>query len=510
MKIVGKIIAFVTGKLFITVALLLFQVILLGAFWFNLTAYEPIANVILGILGLILVFFIVGNDDNPSFKIGWIIIIMYLPIFGGLLYLFYGNKLQLRKLANQIANQPLKFTDYEIPNEKIAAKIAKEDGRVASTIHYLQHTCKYPVYGHSENNYLPIGEVMWKSMCDELKKAEDFIFMEYFIIEDGVMWQAIYKILKQKAKAGVDVRFMYDDLGSLLTQPKNFEKQLHDDGIKCLRFNPFKASLALTINNRDHRKILVIDGEVGFTGGINLADEYINKKVIHGHWKDTGIIIKGDAVKNLTLMFLQMWNAFYPTDLEIDHYFPVNCCTKSEGYLVPFGDTPLDSELVSQSIYIDILNQAKDYVYIYTPYLIIDDQMQEALSYSAKRGVDVRIITPGVPDKKTVYKVTQSYYNRLLTAGVKIFEYTPGFTHAKSYVSDDKVAVIGTINMDYRSLYHHFECGVFLYKTPAVTQLKEDYLKTLNKCQEVTTDNFKQSTAAILFNRIIRVFAPLM
>lgn len=506
-----KVIKFLCGRVFLTGLLIFIQLAWFLLFWLRLTEYAPIMGGLFTVLSLLIVLYIISNDQNPSFKIGWIIIIMAIPLLGGLLYLFFGSKHPLRKISDKISAQHNLLSSHLPPNNAVQEKVEQLDMRVAGSTAYLQNIGDYPVWDNSHTVYYPLGDEMYKAMLAELEKAEKFIFMEYFIVEKGIMWDGIYEILKRKAKAGVDVRLIYDDMGCLMLLPKNFDKELERDGIKCMKFNPFVPLLSLAMNNRDHRKILLVDGKVAFNGGINIADEYINVKVVYGHWKDTGVKIVGDAVWSFTVMFLEMWNAFRKTDENIEQFKVINADVKqSSGFVLPYGDSPLDDEAVSQNLYMDILARAKRYVYIFTPYLIIDDEMKNALCFAAKRGVDVRLVTPGIPDKEIVYRMTRSYYKPLLSSGVKIYEYSPGFLHAKSYVSDDEVAVVGTINMDFRSLYLHFECGTYMYKTESVMQLKNDFLDTLEKCREVKPQDLKQGFLWGLFDSVVRVFSPLM
>ena len=354
---------------------------------------------------------------------------------------------------------------------------------------------------------------MYADLLPEREKAEKFIFLEYFIIRPGEMWDGVLEILKRKAAAGVDVRIIYDDMGCIDILPANYNATLEGWGIRTMAFNRFVPAVSLVMNNRDHRKITVIDGKVGFTGGINISDEYINVKERFGHWKDTGLMLKGPGVFNLTLMFLEMWNAFNKDGDGYAEFIPDSfeeCGSADDGYVLSFSDSPLDNESVGESVYTDMLYQAKDYIYITTPYLAIDSELQTALCMAAKRGVDVRMITPGIPDKKLVYRLTRSYYPTLLRAGVKIYEYTPGFIHAKSFVCDDKLCVVGTINMDYRSLYLHFECGTLMYNNPEIKQVKKDDLDTMEKCRKVELSDMKTNFLGELFDSFLRSIAPLL
>ena len=349
-------------------------------------------------------------------------------------------------------------------------------------------------------------------ILEALKNAKHYIFLEYFIIQDGKMWSSIYSILKEKAKQGVRIRVLYDDIGCFLTLPKNFPAMLHDDGIECKVFNPFRPILSSIQNNRDHRKILSVDGRIAITGGFNLADEYINEIPKHGYWKDTGILLSGEAAWSLTVMFLQMWDLVSGTDEDYTLYLPPktpHTSGNADGFVQPYCDSPLDREHIGEHVYLQIINNAREYLYIYTPYLIVDDSMISALTLSAKSGVDVRIITPYHWDKHFVHLNTQAYYRRLIESGVKVYEYEPGFLHAKVFVSDDKVATVGSINMDYRSLYLHFECGVYLYKNNSIGDIKRDFLSTLKVSRQITLQECQRSFFVRLLQEILRLFAPL-
>ncbi len=505
-----KILRFFSGRLFITGIVIAIQLVWFLTFWLSLSDYSEIVGVAFSLLSMGMILYIIVRDDNPSFKIGWIIVIMSLPLLGGLLYFFFGSKQPLQKITRKVKDRREHYQRFLPPNLGVIENLKTENQRAATSAEYLQNFCKYPIWQNSKTKYYPVGELMYADMLVELEKAERFIFMEYFIIERGQMWDGILDILKRKAAAGVEVRLMYDDVGCLNLLPRKFYRNMERLGIKCLPFNRFVPMMSVAMNNRDHRKILVIDGRVAFNGGINIADEYINHKKTLGHWKDTGVMLTGDAVRGFTAMFLEMWNAFYiKPDLDIEPYLVTQSDKNATGYVLPFGDSPVNGETISQNVYIDILSQARRYVYIFTPYLIIDFEMQNALRLAAKRGVDVRLITPGVPDKKVIYRMTRSYYHDLIVGGVKIYEYTPGFLHAKSYVCDDEVAVVGTINMDFRSLYLHFECGTFMYGTESVLAVKQDFMETLEKCRRVELKRLKQPLIMRAFDAILRAFAPL-
>lgn len=466
------------------------------------------------LLSILAVLWVLNSEDNPSYKLAWVIPIVLFPIFGGLFYLLFGGNKTSKKIKNNLGTI-INHTNLILPQDKaIVKEIESMDLNVYRQSKYITDNSLYPVYKNTTTEYLPLGEIMFERMKEELKKAEKYIFMEYFIIEEGKMWDDIYEILKEKAAKGVDVRIMYDAAGSLATLPQSFTKKLAADGIKAVVFNPFRPILSVIMNNRDHRKITVIDGVTSFTGGVNLADEYINAINKVGHWKDTGIMLKGEASWSFTVMFLQCWNFVNNIKDDFKKYAPsINShdYLQEGGFVQPFGDSPLDREIVSETVYMNMINRAKKYVYITTPYLIIDNELMTSLISAAKSGVDVRIITPSVSDSKIVHLTTRSYYSTLIKGGVKIYEYQPGFVHCKTFVSDDEVAVVGTINLDFRSLYLHFECGTWLYKAKAVTEMKEDYFKTLEKCKEYTLEDYKkESFISRKLSKIIRAFAPLM
>lgn len=481
-------------------------------FW-NLASISAPIMVFCMLLSVLVVLMIVKKDQNPALKIPWIIAILALPLLGGLLYLFLGTKRparHMRKKLDQAAGRSASLLEQK---PEILEELEKKDKGVAGQCRYLNHE-GYPVYKNTEATYYPLGDLVYPVMLEELKKAEHFIFMEYFIIDDDGMWNGILKILEEKVRAGVEVRVIYDDVGCLPTSlPADYWRQLEKKGIKSFAFNPFIPIFSVAMNNRDHRKIMVIDGHTAFSGGINLADEYINTKVKYGHWKDNGFWLKGEAVWSYTVMFLNMWNAFRPEDQSYEAFRPNVWHPEpfeGGGYIQPYGDSPLDSEVTGENVYLNIINQAQDYVYIFTPYLIIDNEMITALTLAAKRQVDVRIVTPGIPDKKAVFLLTQSYYEGLIKHGVKIYEYTPGFIHGKCFVADDRMATVGTINTDYRSLYLHFECGTYFYDSPVVAQVKEDFLDTFGKCRLIRKEDCAAGLFKGFFQMVLRVFAPLM
>ncbi len=498
--------AVITGLLILLqIAFFVFELVKLS----NYYAYISLA---LSILSLLVVFYIVATPANPNIKIAWIVPIFLFPLFGGIMYVLFGHVKMPRRFLKNMEKMEVLCGEIPIQSKEIMDQLKVKDKGVANQCQYLCDYAKAPVWENTKTDYYKIGEDYWEALKKDLEAAEHFIFMEYFIVEEGIMWNEIHEILKQKAAMGVEVRFLYDDFGSLMVLPGKYYKRLCKEGIQSRSFNPLVPFLSIILNNRDHRKITVIDGKVAYTGGINLADEYINKAERFGHWKDTGVRLEGDAVWSFTRMFLEMWNISKFTDIEILKYkyeFPKD--SFQNGYVQPYGDVPLDKEVVGENVYLNIINSAREYVYIYTPYLIVDNETITCLTLAAKRGIDVRIVTPGIPDKKTVYWLTQSHYQVLIEAGVKIFQYSPGFLHAKCFLSDDKVAVVGTINMDYRSLYHHFECGVFLYDTNVNPVLKKDMEEVLSVSEEITIEWCKTKFVRIkLLGPVIKLFAPLM
>ena len=506
-----KILRFITQRVVLTALLIVLQALLLfGIIWKlnNYFVYFYAASVL---LSLLLTLRIINNKSNPAFKIAWLIPILLFPVLGGLVYLVFGSDRTGKYIRNKMGRIEKEMQDgISKANER--SGIEKMPPDVVNQSHYISNSAHCPPYKNTTVEYLPMGEVKFERMVQELKKAKRYIFMEYFIIQEGTMWNTILDVLEEKAKEGVDVRVIYDDMGCILTLPTGYEKTLREKGIQCQIFNPFIPILSSHFNTRDHRKICVIDGNVGFTGGINLADEYINGYEKHGHWKDTAILLKGEAVFSLTTMFLSMWDYLIKKEGE-DYaaYYPDSWDENAQGIVQPFADNPLDDEAVGETVYLNLINKAKRYVYITTPYLILSNEMVTAMNTAAKSGVDVRIITPHVPDKWYVHAVSRSYYEMLVEAGVKIYEYTPGFVHAKTFVVDDEYAVVGTINLDYRSLYLHVECAAWMYKASCVTDVRDDFLKTQQMSQEITLEECRNiSIPRRLGRSVLRVLAPLM
>jgi len=512
--LISKLLKLFQKRVVIVGLLILIQVLWGISLFTKLTDYSHGLNILLEILSMVVVLYIVNKDDNPAYKLAWIIPILIFPLFGGILYLCFGDKRPTKGMQWKMNRAAARFSAFLSSEEQMLEQIREEDKTAYGQMKYINDCAHFPMYRNTESKYYKSGEECFPGLLEALNNAEHFIFMEYFIIDNGEMWTQILDVLKEKAAQGVEVRLIYDDMGCVARLPYHYYKRLEEFGIQCVAFNPVIPFFSMVMNHRDHRKITVIDGYIGFMGGWNLADEYINRTSEFGYWKDSAVLLKGDAVWNLTTMFLVNWNtARYNKDENIREYMPQRYMPKEiaeSGYVQPYGDSPLDRENVSEAVYLNMIHTAKDYIYITTPYLVIDNEMITALILAAKRGVDVRIITPGIPDKRYVFWLTQSYYSQLVTGGVKIFQYSPGFVHAKSFVCDDKYAIVGTINLDYRSLYLHFECGTFFFNTPVVDQVKEDLLNMMEESALQTYAMTQKNIVMRLVQAVLRVLAPLM
>ena len=469
-------------------------------------------NALLSILAVVFVTGLVAKRDESSYKLLWVMIIVAMPILGAMLYVFWGNKNTGKKLKKKLEESALELP--ELRNEdsdSCISDIKKEELRIGQTLEHISETTGFPVLVNDTSQYYSFGEDMFRDMCEDLEKAEKYIYVEYFIIQSGKFWDTMTKIMAGKAAEGVDVRVMYDDLGSIGTYSVTDIIELAKKGIKCVPFNPF-LFIKSQLNNRDHRKIMVIDGRIAYSGGVNLADEYINEIQKFGRWKDIGFRITGEAVKSYAYMFAEFWNIFSNDKIakEVISFREKEKIYKNNGYILPYYDSPMHEEHVSNELFTEILSVATDYVWFYTPYLILGDALFDAFIRAARRGVDVRIIMPGIPDKKMVYRLSRSYYKDLLKAGVKIYEYKPGFVHAKAFLADDKIAGIGTVNLDYRSLFLHFECNAIFYKGNIIQDLKKDYVETQAESVERTLGDVRESTLYNLGNNFLRIIAPLM
>jgi Phosphatidylserine/phosphatidylglycerophosphate/cardiolipin synthases and related enzymes len=470
-------------------------------------------------LALILSLFIINKPGNPSYKISWLVLILAFPVFGILMYFFTRMQLGNRIIRAKLREILDKTKGYLNQNEIANAGLKKKDPACGGLSDYLYKSSCLPTYSNNSVKYFPLGEDKFAELVRQLKTAKKYIFMEYFIVEEGLMWGTILKILEDKVKEGVEVRFMYDGMNAMARVPYNYYKKIRALGIQCKVFSPIHPVLSTHYNNRDHRKICVIDGKTAFTGGINLADEYINKKEMFGHWKDVGVMLQGSAVKSFTLMFLQMWDVGGEEETDYQKYLipgdylpeEMAAMNRETGYVIPYDDIPLDDEDVAQNVYLKIINDARQYVHIMTPYLVLDYETKDALKFAAERGVDVAIILPHIPDKKYAFALAKSNYAELIKSGVKIYEYTPGFVHAKLMVSDNRKAAVGSVNLDYRSFYLHYECGLFMYDVGEVGKIEEDFLLTKSKSQLETIEDVKNRS---LFMKVsgflMKVMAPLI
>ncbi len=525
----------------IIVVALLLQLFVFFASFYWLKDYSTAVYAAFVLLGAVTVVHILNEENNASFKIAWIIPVLVIPVFGTVLYIYINLQPGTKRIHKKLTKIEDEIRPYLAQNEETVQELQEQSAGEKGIADYLYHADNYPVYAGCKMKYYPIGEAKFADMIEQLKHAEHFIFMEYFIVAKSYMWNTILEILKEKAAQGVEVRMMYDGMCSLALLPYGYYKDLEKMGIQSIPFSQIRPVLSTYQNNRDHRKILIIDGKTVFTGGINLADEYINRIDRFGHWKDTAVMIQGEAVKSFTLLFLKMWHVAKGKDSipeeEIQKYTVSvwenaqtgDVCTDMEsmrntdmqntqdkklhagGYVIPYGDDPYGDERIGKQVYIDILNRARKYVHIMTPYLILDDEMITALRYCAKRGVETVIIMPHIPDKIYAYLLARTYYKQLLKYGVKIYEYTPGFVHAKVFVSDDIRGCVGTINLDFRSLYLHFECGAYMYSNDVLHDVEQDFKETLKQCQEITKESCdKYPKGKMLVGKMLRLIAPLM
>lgn len=498
----------------ITAVLILIEFLMLIAMFHAFSEYSGFIFEVMIIAGVVVMIYIINEKSNPAYKIAWIIPIMLFPLVGSMLYLFV--KLNFGNLAAKgILQKNIKDTEeYAKTVEPIRKEMAEEESKFLKIATYIENAGGYPVWKNTSMKYYALGDYMLEPILEELEKAKEFIFLEYFMIEEGVFWNSILEVLERKAKEGLDVRLIYDDFGCVALLPRRYHVLLNKKGIKTRKYAKLSPFLSTHLNNRDHRKMIVIDGKVAFSGGVNLCDEYINVYEKYGHWKDNGFKIEGEAVYNYTLMFLQMWHAVVIEKTEdYKKYLKRSHVIEKEypGYVIPYGDGPHQEENVAEQVYMDIISRATKYVYIMTPYLILDHEMKQNLMHASKSGVDVRIIMPHIPDKKAVFAVARTYYPQLIKSGVKIYEYTTGFVHAKTFLADDEVAVVGTVNLDFRSMYLHYECASLFYRTEGLDDMKEDFTDMFGKCQQISMkDYYRFSIWQKLIGRIFRIIGPLI
>ncbi len=499
------------GRAGMLLILVFLQIFWLVAVLSNISPYLSTINFLLQILGVFIVLRLINTSKNLSNDLLWILLIIIVPVVGTVMYIHirWHHRLTGRTYRN-LKEETAKAASYYEQEPDVLSKATEAAKCLAGQINYLCSTTTYPIYENEGFSYEKTGEDGFPKMLEALKEAQHFIFLEYFIIKPGIMWNSILEILKEKAQAGLDVRLLYDDWGTMNSLPIKYAAELRGFGIKAQVFNPLRPFISGFMNNRDHRKILVIDGKVAFSGGINLADEYINEIVRFGYWKDNIILVKGKAVWSYTVMFLTMWNALNREDSDYTVFKAASNRQKQKGWLIPYGDDPFDKNYTGRDIYINIINQAQKYCYIMTPYLIVDNYLINALILAAQRGVDVRIVTPGIPDKPVVWRITRSYYPSLIEGGVKIYEYQPGFVHSKVMVADDVVATAGTVNLDYRSLYSHFENGVYLLHMDEIMDIKDDCLKSMEQSKLMSPEDVRTGPILTMVYMVLRLFAPLL
>ena len=510
--IYNKLKSFLFSRAFVVSLLLLMQAAFLIVLLSRLSQYFIEVSMLLEILSIIVAIVVFNSNINPSYKLALIIPIMLFPIFGGLFYITIGRPRISSKLGKRLRGVEERVKSTLLLNAP-SVKLSQLASNLLSQSIYLTQA-GFPPFENTDTTYYKSGEEKFEALIEDLEKAKRYIMLEYFIIEEGEMWNRILDILERKAKEGVEVRVIYDGFGCLFTLPNDYSEVLKEKGIHCVEFNEYVPIMTTLMNNRDHRKILVIDGHTGFMGGVNLADEYINAKEKYGHWKDSAIRLQGEAVWSMVAMFINMWSGITGEELNINKYRPDPEETNiaGSGIVQPYSDSPLDSVLVGEMVYINMINRANRYVYICTPYLIVDNETSTALILAAQSGVDVRIMTPHIGDKWYVHLISRAHYPQLIKGGVKIYEYTPGFVHSKTFVSDDAVATVGTVNLDYRSLYLHFECGVWMANTDSISDLRDDFLNTLEQCEQVTPDSkiMKAGLFRRLFGALLKIFTPLM
>lgn len=500
------------GRTIVVILAVLVQLGMILLSILKLKDYSFIMYIIFAVISVTVVLHLFNDRGNPDLKLVWMLPIVIIPVFGGIFYLFMESQPGTRLLKRRKKELEGILKGQIVQDEEVEERLFKDSAHVAQFSKYMYKYNSSPVYGNSKLTYYRLGDEQFPAMLEEINKAKKYIFLEFFIVEEGYVWDSILELLRKKVEEGVEVRFMYDGMCSLALLPTFYPKIMEKYGIKCKVFSQIYPLFSSHYNNRDHRKILIVDGRVAFTGGNNLADEYANRKVRYGHWKDVGVKIEGDAVERFTYMFLEMWNV---TEKGLEDFLPYlvgkSYFTESDGYFIPYEVSPFNMEHIGKRVYLDILNSAEKYVHIITPYLIIDYETIMAITYASKRGVDVKIVMPHIPDKHYAFVVAKTYYNELLDAGVKIYEYIPGFTHAKLFVSDDTKATVGTVNLDYRSFYHHFECGVYVYNNSQISEMEKDFSDIIKKSLEVKGDDyFKLKFWERVEGKVLRMIAPLM
>lgn len=492
--------------------MMLVQLAVLFGMYFVFRDKLTYSSAVMFVFRVVMVLCLLSSRSDPTSKITWLVIIIMFPIFGTMLYAYTRSEIGHRALKKRLDAISRESGGALEQNAAALDALAQTDGGAASLAGYLYSHGGFPVFEATQVTYLPGGEAMLDALLCELESAESFIYMEYFTVEEGYMWGRILEILLRKAEAGVDVRVLIDGTCEVTTLSTDYAARLRSRGISCKSFNHVTPFLSTHYNYRDHRKITVIDGRVAFNGGVNLTDEYINRRQRFGHWKDAAVMLRGDAVESFTYMFMQMWEAD-EKERSLRGALPMSasCARHGEGFVIPYGDRPLDADKVGERVYMDILNRARRYVHIMTPYLILDGEMESAIKFASERGVEVVLMLPGTPDKRIPYALAKTHYASLLSSGVRIYEYTPGFLHSKVFVSDDREAVVGTVNLDYRSFYHHFECATYMFGVPCIHDIEEDYQRAVAKCRAVVPETLKKEKLSVkLCGILFKAIAPLL
>lgn len=510
-EMVEKDVNYIPVRFIVAVLLAVLETLAIISIVILLCLHVPYFYLLMWATEIAFVIRIAASNENPDYKVPWLLVVLVIPVVGLMLYILFHSRTLKKKYIRRLEN--LKNHSYTKDDEIEMTQLQSESVMASNQAKLLCKMAETHLFQNTKQTYFPLGEDMFAQMLQDLKAAEHFIFLEYFIIEEGKFWNAILDILKEKAEAGVEVRVVYDDIGCMSTLPGNYWRILESYGIKAIPFAILKGNADSEFNNRSHRKIMVIDGKVGYTGGVNIADEYINETVRFGHWKDTGIRLEGEAVQELTKLFLLDYGLNVRKEPKACHdYFPQYSLPGENGYMIPFGDGPAPSYVhqVGKRVIQNMLGQAKRYVYMMSPYLIIDNELCCSIEYAAMRGIDVRIIVPHIPDKKLVFEMTRCYYERLMQAGVKIYEYEPGFVHAKCYLADDEYAMIGTINLDYRSLAHHFENGLWMYKCDSIDDIRNDFEDTFSKSILIEDSMLKKGLLRGFTRSVVKIFAPML
>ena len=504
--------SFIFSRSFVFFLMLALQVALFIAITYYASS-SRIIYIVIYVIMLGIIVYIINDDSDPNMKMLWVILLLLVPAFGTLMYLYFRFQPASHSLKKKLKKINIKSERYLAQDKRMLGELYLQNKNIASLANFVYESNDLPIYRNTEVTYFRSGEEKYKALIEKLEEAQDFIFMEYFIIGRGKVWDSILRILEKKVQQGVEVRVMYDGLCSFSKLDIGYYKKLQKKGIKAKPFAPARPFITTNQNNRDHRKILIVDGKVAFTGGINLADEYMNIVEHFGYWKDTAVMVEGDAAKSFTLLFLKMWNVSENTIQNFDRYLNVDIppVYSDSGYVMAYADNPFNHYQVGHSVYLDIINNSTRYCHIITPYLVLDNITMNALKFAAKRGVDVKIIMPGIPDKKYAYCLARTYYKELIRWGVDIYEFAPGFTHAKVFVADDEVATVGTYNLDYRSLYLHFENGCFIYKSKCIQDIEKDFQDTMEQSSKVTLMGCKNRPLYYkAIGKVMRLISPML